>query len=57
MPHFGEQAAMLGTLRGEGSVIKRDNALYVTTDVAVDIELREDGFYELREDGSIELRD
>jgi hypothetical protein len=29
MPHAGELLSMLGTLRGEGSVSKRDNSLIV----------------------------
>jgi hypothetical protein len=33
-PHSGESLSMLGTLRGQGDVFKRDNALYVGTAVA-----------------------
>jgi hypothetical protein len=34
VPHSGEQLSMVGTLRGEGDVFKRDNALYVGASVA-----------------------
>lgn len=57
MPHFGQLKAMTGTLRGEGTVIKRDNALYIDLSIQTNAELREDVSYELREDGSIELRE
>ena len=57
MPHFGRLQALLGVLNGDGPVAKRDNELYVTTDLVINIELREDGTFELREDGGIELRD
>jgi hypothetical protein len=36
MPHSGEQLSMVGTLRGEGDVFKRDNALYVGASASVD---------------------
>lgn len=57
MPHFGELAAILGSLRRDGVVARVENSLITTADVALNLELREDGTYELREDGGFELRD
>ena len=56
VPHFGRLAAELGTMRGDGVVAKIENSLYVTPQLPLNAELREDGSYELREDGSVELR-
>jgi hypothetical protein len=52
VPHFGELEAMLGTLRGDGAVVKRDNALYVDAAIVPTTSmLTEGGDPMLAEDG------